>query len=202
MTNRQRTSSAARCDRSGAADQLAFANRVRTASDDPAPVCEAGLQAAGLVALGCLALALGLLVYLADRDPSQSLLIPAVAALAGSDWFGPIGQWLPSLVHALAFSLFTAAALPPRSPWRYRACAVWCAVNLAFELGQHPRLSAPLAEGLQAGFGDTRLSRTLANYFLRGTFDVADIVAVVLGALAAAAVLRLLQGTSEKHHAY
>ena len=119
------------------------------------------MQPALLVALGCFALALGL----------------------------------------LAFSLFAAAALPARSAWRYRACALWGAVNVAFELGQHPQLGARLAEGLRPGFGDAAASRSLANYFLRGTFDVADIVAAVLGAVAAACVLRLVQPVRENGHA-
>ena len=159
------------------------------------------MQAALLVAVGCFALALGLLVYLADRDPAQAQLIPAVAALAGRQWFGPIGLWLPSLVHPFAFSLFTAAALPARSAWRYHACALWCVVNVAFELGQYPRASARLAEGLQDAFGSAAAGRSLANYFLRGTFDGADIAAAVLGAVAAACVLRLVQPTLENDHA-
>jgi hypothetical protein len=41
----------------------------------------------------------------------------------------------------------------------------------------------------------------LANYFLRGTFDGADMIAAVLGALAAAAVLHCVQRRQEKDHA-
>jgi hypothetical protein len=161
----------------------------------------AATQAAMLVALACLVLLLGVVVYLTDRDPVRVLLMPAAAAIGGGPWFGPIGQWLPSFVHPFAFSLLTAATLPARSVWQYGACAVWGAVNVAFEIGQHPQVSARLAEGLQAGFGDTMLTRALANYFLRGTFDVGDIAAAVLGALAAAAVLRLVQRSWENHHA-
>lgn len=159
------------------------------------------MQALLLVVLGGLALVPGLLVYVADRDPSHALLMPAAAALAGGAWFGPVGPWLPSLVHPLAFSLFTAAALPPRSPWRYRACAMWAAVNVAFELGQQAQLSARLADGLLAGLGDTVPSRMLANYFVRGTFSVADIAASLAGALAAAVVLRRIQANTEHAHA-
>ena len=151
--------------------------------------------------MGCLALALGLLVYLADRDARHAVLIPAFAALAGSNLFGALGPWLPSFVHPFAFSLFTAAALPSRSAWRHGACAAWCAVNVAFEVGQHPNVSARLAEGLRANLGPSSVSRTLADYFLRGTFDLGDIVAAVIGAIVAAGVLRLVQGDSENHHA-
>ena len=112
-----------------------------------------------LAASGTLALALGLLVYLADRDASRSLLIPAAAALSAGPLFGELGQWLPSFVHPFAFSLFTAAARPPGSAPAYRACAGWWAVNVAFEAGQHPRVSAPLAEFLAGGPGNGAATR-------------------------------------------
>jgi hypothetical protein len=115
--------------------------------------------------------------------------------------FGALGQWLPSYAHPFAFSLFTAAALPPSAAPRYGACATWCAVNVAFELGQHPQLSGRLAEALRAGFGQNALARSLAGYFVRGTFDVGDLVAAVLGAMAAAGVLRLMHCVPEDDHA-
>jgi hypothetical protein len=158
-------------------------------------------RSAFLAATGCFALAVGVLVYLTDRGVSQAMLIPTLGALAGSNAFGVLGQWLPSFVHPFSFSLFTAAALPSCSVPRYGACAVWCAVNVAFEVGQHPRVSAHVTEALQGTFGRNPLTRPLANYFLRGTFDVGDIVAAIVGALAAAGVLRLMQRGSETQHA-
>jgi hypothetical protein len=154
-----------------------------------------------MAATGGLALALGLLVYLLDRSPTQAMLIPRIAALAGSRVFGVIGQWLPSFVHPFAFSLFTAAALAPRVGPRYEACVAWGAVNIAFELGQHPLLSGRVAEALQDALGRTPLTRSIANYFLRGTFDIGDIVAALAGALAAAVVLYLLHPRPEPEHA-
>lgn len=154
-----------------------------------------------LASIACLALALGLLVYLTDREPATAALIPSVSALAGLHLFGALGPWLPSFVHPFAFSLFTAAALPSGSAWRYHACVFWCAVNLVFEFGQHPQLGAPLAEALQGSFGASAPARWVSNYFLRGTFDGVDIASAVLGAVAAAVVLRLLQPLWESDHA-
>jgi hypothetical protein len=154
-----------------------------------------------MAATGGLALALGLLVYLLDRSPTRAMLIPSIAALAGSPVFGVVGQWLPSFVHPFAFSLFTAAALAPRARPRYDACVAWGAVNVAFEFGQHPLLSGRLAEALQDTLGQTALTRAVANYFLRGTFDVGDVLAALAGALAAAVVLHQLQPRPEPEHA-
>jgi hypothetical protein len=57
-----------------------------------------------------------------------------------------------------------------------------------------------LAEALEGGFGLTSLTRPLANFFLRGTFDGADIAAALVGALAAAAVLRMMNRIWETDH--
>ena len=168
----------------------------------PAPAsADSWQRPAVLVAAGCFAIALGLLVYAADRPAGHALLIPAFPALTGGRLFGTLGQWLPSFVHPFAFSLFTAAALPSRATPRYGACIAWCAVNLAFEVGQHPQISGRLAKVVHDVLGQSPPAGALANYFVRGTFDVGDIAAVILGALAAAAVLRLIQPVPESTHA-
>lgn len=92
--------------------------------------------------------------------------------------------------------LITAVA----SPWHW-ACIAWCAMNVAFEVGQHPHISGRLAEVLHSGFGQPPQARTLANFFLHGTFDVGDIAATVPGALAAAAVLCRIQPEWESNRA-
>ena len=143
-----------------------------------------------LAALGCLALAAGTLVYLTDRDPAHAALIPAIPALAGLGLFGGPGAWLPSFVHPFAFSLFTAAIQPARRSPAYWACAMWWAINVAFEVAQAPDVSAVVAGALPQFLGPTWLTNTLSAYLLRGTFSVADLVAATAGAVAAAAVLR------------
>jgi hypothetical protein len=147
---------------------------------------------ARLFALGCLALGVGVLVYLTDRDPSRAALIPAVTVLRQSHLFGAVGLWLPSFVHPFAFSLFTAAVQSPRRSPAYWACAMWWAINVAFEVAQAPNVSANAADVLPHLLGQTWLTDTIANYLLRGTCAVADIVAATAGATAAAAVLRFI----------
>ncbi len=163
---------------------------------------EGGGRGTVLIALGGLALAIGGLVYLTDRAASRALLIPGIHLLLREPLFGAVGQWLPSFVHTFAFSLFTAAALPPGFVSARRACVGWCVLNLAFELGQLRPVAEFLAGAMRDQLGSTPPVRLLANYFLRGTFDLGDIVAAVLGALAAAAVLSRLQAAKESHHAH
>jgi len=150
------------------------------------------------------ALCLGLLVYLADRRAADTLLLPGFAALGTGPLFGIIAQWLPSFIHPFAFSLLSAAVMRRRvasglAP--FSICALWWAVNLAFEVGQHPRFSAPIADALQFGLGLNALTVALSRYFLHGHFDWGDVAAVSAGALAAAAVLWLLDASEDRHDA-
>ena len=146
-----------------------------------------------LVLVGALAIAAGLIVYLTDRDPSRAALIPAAAALSTGPLVGVLGQWLPSFVHPLAFSLFTAAARRAWTPPAYGACLAWWAVNVAFEIGQHPVVAAPVAAWLAELPQPGSIPALLAAYLLRGTFDPIDLLAATLGALAAAALLSTVQ---------
>lgn len=145
-----------------------------------------------LAALGCLALAIGTLVYLTDRDPSRAALVPAIPLLAGLGLFGSPGAWLPSFAHPFAFSLLTAAIRPPDRAPAYWACAMWWAINIAFEVAQAPSVSVNVADVLPQFLGQTWLADTVSNYLLRGTFAIADLVATTAGAAAAAAVLRFI----------
>ena len=153
-----------------------------------------------LTAIACLAMILATAVYLTDRDAARALLMPDVGVHVDGKLFGAIGQWLPSFVHPFSFSLLTAAALPVRSAPRYGPCLAWAAVNVAFEVGQHPMVSVRLANALQGELNGMPFGQPLARYFLHGTFDAGDVVAVLLGALAAALVLRLVSRTRKCTH--
>lgn len=97
--------------------------------------CRAAARAWALAAIGGAALLIGLAVYLSDRDPARVALLAGLPIAGGRNGFGAAGQWLPSFVHPFAFALFTVAAMGRDSPWRYRACAAWGAVDVAAEAG-------------------------------------------------------------------
>jgi hypothetical protein len=157
-------------------------------------------RTSALLALACIGLAAGILVYLTDRVAFSAALMPAVGFLSGRHLFGTVGQWLPSFVHPFAFSLLSAAALPARCVFRYGACLAWCLVNVGFEVGQHPQLKQLWFESLHGPFGQAPLVRFVANYCLKGTFDASDLVAAILGALGAGMVLSLLDHDPETRH--
>lgn len=131
--------------------------------------------------VGAGVLAVGALVYLVDRAAGSASLLPAGAWPGTARQFGAIGAWLPSF-HPFAFSLVFAALAPTRTAQASRACAAWWAVNIAFEFGQLPYAAAAIAAALDTAFGQRWPARALANYFLRGTFDRADLLAATAGA--------------------
>jgi hypothetical protein len=159
------------------------------------------LRSVLLAGTGCAALVLGLLIYLADRPASHALLIPDLGLSGSRSMFGRPGQWLPSALHPLAFGLFTAALLKPGCMARVGACTFWGIVNAAFEIGQHPAFNSLWTAGLQGGAGESVVTRSILNYFIRGTFDPFDVCAALLGALAAGAFLHFADHFLEAWHA-
>ena len=148
-------------------------------------------------AVAVAALVLGTSIYLIDRAPGHAMLIPHLGSAGATPMFGAMGAWLPSFLHPLAFALLTAAVLPAASPWRYGGCALWGAINVLFEMGQHAALKGAWLVAVDIG----AMPSALARYFIRGTFDTADLAAAAAGALAAAALLRGLDRLKENDHA-
>jgi hypothetical protein len=132
-------------------------------------------------------------VYLFTRDPQR------IYFLAGWWHVGPLNAalpaklsgWLPSFTHVYAFSLVTATFLTPARRAMPTACVSWWAIDSMFELGQHPALAPMIAAALPGWFAEVPLLDHAASYFLDGTFDVCDMLAVTAGALVAALTLRV-----------
>ncbi len=154
-----------------------------------------------LVSAGLL-LSLGTAVYLLDRPQGSAWLIPPAwqSAMPGH-WFGTVGHWLPSFVHALAFSVLTAAFLPRRPAFAAAACLAWALVDTLAELGQHAAFSATLAAAIAASLGDTPWAARLGLYFTRGSFDPADVFAGLAGSVLAYVLLRRCASSEGAPHA-
>jgi hypothetical protein len=161
-------------------------------------------QALLLSLAGGLALALGVLVYGTDRPAGQAQWAPWLGGQAGSPWFGAWGGSLPTALHVLAFSLWTAALLPPASPWRLAGCAGWTVLNLLAEAAQQAQAQALWTGWLTpphaAGATDSHpVLHAVAAYAARGQFDPLDLVAALLGGpLAAGVVLALTPRPGER----
>ncbi len=121
---------------------------------------------AGLFVLGLGVLALGVLVYTLDRPTGSVAFLPA-GMVYDSGILGPLAGPLPTFLHAMAFSLMTAAFLDPTWRARLAASGVWVAVNWLFEVAQHPAFMEITGIGIP------------------GAFDPLDLLAALLGAATA-----------------
>lgn len=153
------------------------------------------VRADALLALIALAaLAMGVLVYVLDRPAGTAYFLPQVLFFANGhhSWFRALGGRLPELAHVYAFILLTVAV----SPWPGRVlplCVFWWALATLAELGQHPALAPELAALVPHWFQQVPVLDNTANYFVRGTFDPWDLVAIALGSVSAYVTVRWFQ---------
>jgi hypothetical protein len=131
-----------------------------------------------LILIAALCLGAGAVLYLGARPAGSAYLLPdnwlGLFALPGLS--GAPGQSLPSLLHALAFSLLLGVCL---RPWRFAAaaaCGFWLLVDSLFELAQLPQFSAPLREQLPAFFSHWPVLDHVGSYLANGRFDSLDLL--------------------------
>lgn len=153
-----------------------------------------------LMTVGIFAIAVGVSVYLFDRDWGSAYFLAALgehAAPAGAQSvFGLLGSQLPSFAHVYGFILLTAGIL---SLWRWThpwVCLGWFATDSLFELLQLPSV-APHLEPLAQAFAGFPILDNVAPYAFQGHFDVLDLLAVAAGSVAA--YLTIVCYQAEKH---
>jgi len=144
------------------------------------------------VIIGIAALIVGALVYLVDRPPDQTYFL----YFSGLDisfynslpkFFGSIGNSLPAFIHVFAFILITAGLISCKKKGYRIICLSWLIVDLAFELGQ--KYNSLPAKVIPNWFDGIFFLENTRNYFLHGTFDPVDLVAIILGTATAYLIL-------------
>lgn len=123
------------------------------------------------------------------RYPESVYFLPAVWGSGRAAWFGPLGGALPEFLHVFAFILLTAAVVPG-PPRLLLICGFWLGIESFFELGQHPTLAPAIAAALPTWLEQVPVLDRTASYFLHGTFDSWDLMAIALGVLAAYALIK------------
>lgn len=101
----------------------------------------------------------------------------------------PIINNLPSFLHTFAFILLlTSVAGSDRRSYSM-VCFLWVCVEIVFELFQSSTANTWMQlHGIHTPKGDA-FSDAIVGACVRGTFDVADLVAITLGGMAAYALL-------------
>ena len=144
------------------------------------------------ILIGAIALFVGSLVYLVDRAPDSTYFVHAISNRMSlhnilPSLFGPIAQNLPSFIHVLSFSLITAGLLSCKKRGCLIVCIAWLFTNSVFELGQN--FNGWVLKILPDFSSGIPILENVRGFFLSGAFDVHDLVAMLIGAMAAYVVL-------------
>lgn len=139
-----------------------------------------------LIAL--LGLFIGWLVYAFDRSPEKTYFIlknylninfyGTIPKL-----FGSIGNNLPAYIHVFSFIMMTASFLRYSKRSYIFICLFWFFVDFMFELGQKFKFYS--LSMIPEYFSKIPFLDSAQNYFLKGTYDFLDLIAVVCGTLTA-----------------
>ena len=139
-----------------------------------------GLQ----ILIGVTGLSLGALVYLIDRPPEATYFIyfsRINISLYNTfpNVFGVIGNSLPDFLHVFSFILITAGLLSCKKKCSIIVCISWFSLDFLFELLQKDN-ALPL-KIIPNWFKGIPFLENTENYFSQGTFDIADLIVIVLG---------------------
>jgi hypothetical protein len=146
------------------------------------------------ILIGLMILLLGTSIYLTDRSPDQIYFVyksPIEISLHNSfpNLFGIIGNSLPSFVHVFSFILITAGIICSKKKDFIFICAAWFLIDSIFELGQ--RYTALVIKFIPGWLSGIPFLENTKNYFSRGTFDMMDLAAVLIGSVTGYFVLIL-----------
>jgi glycopeptide antibiotics resistance protein len=135
-----------------------------------------------IAATAVIALLLGIAYYWFTRPQSSVAFLAFLPVLPLNQYLSFFTQWLgwlPSFLHVFSFSLLTYLAFGRRH--LLFSSILWGAINSLFEIGQ--ALPLGIIQLLPDVFN-------LQSYFAHGVFDIFDLMACVLGALAAWVIFR------------
>jgi hypothetical protein len=144
------------------------------------------------ILIGVGALAIGLLLYLTDRPPTETYFTARIG-LTNTLYhvvpclFGPLGWNMPAFLHVFAFILITGGILACGKKGSLIVAGSWFVIDAAFELGQ--RFAAWSEMFIPRWFDALPVLENARTYFRVGTFDMLDLIATALGALAAYSLL-------------
>ena len=147
------------------------------------------------------ALVVGAGIYFLDRQPDSVYFLADWWAWSGSTsrFFGTLGNQLPTFIHPFAFILLTAVIVSPSCRHAVAICLLWLFIDSFFEVCQVPAIAQGIANQVPEWFAGVPVLENTSNYFLSGTFDVLDLIAIAVGALAAYLILVASVGEEAKH---
>lgn len=144
------------------------------------------------ILIGVAGLLVGSLIYLVDRPPDQTYFVYTVANISLfniiPNLFGLIGNSLPAFIHVFSFILITAGLVFCKKRGYLIICLSWFIVDCAFELCQ--KFNNLALKIIPNWFAGIPFLENTENYFLQGTFDIFDLIAIAFGTVIAYFVLQ------------
>ena len=131
---------------------------------------------------------LGLLFYIFGRPPEHTYFLSKIRVATnlynfrGNDSI-PFGQNLPSFIHVFSFILLTAGFIHYSRKRYLLICLFWLLIDMVFELGQ--KLNPGYLKVLPKCISGLPFLANTEAFFCNGVFDSLDLLAGILGALAA-----------------
>lgn len=146
------------------------------------------------ILIGFGVLIIGTLVYLVDRSPDATYFVSNSGLKISlnnfvPNIFGRIGNILPDFAHVFSFILITAGFVSYSKSKYIIITLCWFVTDFIFELGQ--KYSTIASNLVPEWFEGIPYLENSKNYFLRGTFDILDLGAIIFGAIGAYVVLLL-----------
>ncbi len=138
--------------------------------------------------IALISLMAGYFVYLLFRPG------PAIIAIPHSiehwritiDWLVPLTGALPEFLHTYAFILLTYVVLGVGNKSHLFISVIsWLVIEVLFELGQHPLISKFIDTVVFSADKVNSLESIVRNYFIHGTYDIYDLLAILLACITA-----------------
>jgi len=139
------------------------------------------------------------------RPPASTYFVagflqPLNTTLHPEFWFA---DQLPSFLHTYAFILLTYAVLGITSQKALLASiSFWLVIELLFEVGQMPSVAVILVSLTPEWFSDFSMLELIDGFFLNGTYDVFDVLAILLAAIASWLTIRVGRPRGDYHDTY
>ena len=137
------------------------------------------------ILIGIFGLVVGTLVYIFDRSLYQTYFLFKMMQFGympyhvSKNIFGAMGDTLPTFTHAFSFILLTAGILGCNKHGYLFICSVWFLIDCVFELSQ--KFSSFSLVLIPGWFEKIFILENVRSYVIRGTFDLVDLVSILLG---------------------
>lgn len=152
--------------------------------------------------IACVSLCIGYALYFVGRPGPAIFAIPDHIEhwISVQPLLAEISGQLPSFLHCYAFILLTFLVLGTSSKFNlYLSISLWAMVEVLFEMGQHDLFKRSFTDIIPGWFERIPVLDISDNYFLHGTFDPLDLLAIAIASVCAWLTVQLAQGKGVHH---